>query len=156
VPQLSKVESSRAAWLDQDSRSLVGSPGRAKAARVIVAWSPANQDGAASFGPAQIELEGQLDAPNSTTWTCQHSFESGWVEAISSAQCSEVVLTAELDDDLPAKHWVLGLAELLTLRLAPSQPLIRVRFLPPPEPPTRGPKARSKRRTTRLNLPPKR
>jgi hypothetical protein len=156
VPQLSKVESPQVAWLDRDSAAGAATRGRAHAARVIVAWSPATQDGAASFGPAQIELEGQLDAPNSTTWTCRDSFESGWVEAISSAQCSEVVLTAELDHDLPAKHLVFGLAELLTLKLAPSQPLIRVRFLPPPEPPARGPKARSSRRTSRLNLPPKR
>jgi hypothetical protein len=40
------------------------------------------------------------------------------------------VLTARLGDDQPAKHLVLELAELLTLELAATQPLIRVRFLP--------------------------
>jgi hypothetical protein len=72
-------------------------------------------------------LEADLEAPASTTWTCRQL--SGWVEALSAARCSEVVLTA-LDDHPPAKHLVLELAELLTLKLAATQPLIRVRFLP--------------------------
>jgi hypothetical protein len=150
VPQLSKIESSPLVRRDQGRASRRAARGRAHAARVVVAWSPANSDGAGSFGPAQIELEGSPDALNSTIWTCRQRFESGWVEAISSAHSGEVVLTAELDHDLPAKHRVLELAELLTMELAPSQPLIRVRFLPSPKSAPRGATARANRRAPRL------
>jgi len=53
-----------------------------------------------------------------------------WVEALSSARCHEVVLTARLGDNLQAKHLVLDLAERLTFELTEHQPLIRVLFLP--------------------------
>jgi hypothetical protein len=68
-------------------------------------------------------------APN-RAWTCPKNFGSNWVDAISPARRSEVVLTARLDDDASAKHLVLELAELLTFRLSESKPLIRVLFLP--------------------------
>jgi hypothetical protein len=97
---------------------------------VRVAWSPANEGGPAGLAPTEIELEAQLAAASSITWTCRQPLESGWVETLSSARCSEVVLTAQLDDDQPAKHLVLELAELLTFKLAATHPLIRVRFLP--------------------------
>ncbi len=64
------------------------------------------------------------------TWTCSEDFGANWVEAISSARCSEVVLTARLGNDVPARHLVLELAELLTFSLTESHPLIRVLFLP--------------------------
>jgi hypothetical protein len=150
VPQLSKIESSRPVWRDQGRASRRAVRGRAHAARVVVAWSPANPDGAGSFEPTQIELEGSPDALNSTIWTCRQPLESGWVEAISSARSGEVVLTAELDHDLPAKHRVLELAELLTMKLAPSQALIRVRFLPSPKSASRCATARVNRPTPRL------
>jgi hypothetical protein len=101
-------------------------PGRPNAARVTVAWTPLSNDGM----PGEIELVDGLEAAQTTTWTCRRRFASNWVEAIASARCSEVVLTARLGDDLPAKHRVLDLAELLTFYLAATQPLIRVRFLP--------------------------
>jgi hypothetical protein len=99
-------------------------------ARVTVAWTPTNDAGAPNVTPTEIELVSEPDAEPNRTWVCPQSFGSNWVEAISSAHCREVVLTARLGNNLPAKHLVLELAELLTFRLAESQPLIRVRFLP--------------------------
>jgi hypothetical protein len=99
-------------------------------ARVVVAWSPANEGGPSGSPPTEIELVAELEATSSPKWTCRQSLESGWVEALSSSRCSEIVLTAMLDDDQPAKHLVLELAELLTFKLAATHPLIRVRFLP--------------------------
>jgi hypothetical protein len=104
--------------------------GRFPTARVTVAWTPSNADSAPSFAPTEVELVAGLDAAPTTTWTCHQRFASNWVEAIASARSREVVLTAWLGDDLPAKHLVLELAERLTRELAATQPLIRVRFLP--------------------------
>lgn len=101
---------------------------RHSAARVTVAWTPSNHDSAPRRAPTEIELVAGLEAD--PTWTCRQDFASKWLEAIASARCSEVVLTARLDDDPQAKHRVLELAELLTVELATTQPLIRVRFLP--------------------------
>lgn len=98
--------------------------------RVVVAWSPINEGGPSGLTPTEIELVAELEATSSPKWTCRQSLESGWVEALSSSRCREVVLTAMLDDDQPAKHLVLELAELLTFKLAATHPLIRVRFLP--------------------------
>jgi hypothetical protein len=56
--------------------------------------------------------------------------DESWVESISAARCTEVVLTARLGTDGAAKHRVLALAELLTQRLAATKSHVRVRFLP--------------------------
>jgi hypothetical protein len=152
LPQLSKVESSRSVRRAPRLLSETGPRGRANAARVIVAWSPANEDSALGLEPTQVELEAELAASAATTWTCRQPSGSGWAEELSSARCSEVVLTAQLDDDLPAKHLVLELAGLLALKLAATQPLIRVRFLPPSE--RTAPRLR--RRATELNSSAKR
>jgi hypothetical protein len=64
------------------------------------------------------------------TWACLEPQGSSWEEAITASGCEEVVLTTWLGDEPVAKDWVLDLAGQLTQRLARSQPLIRVRFLP--------------------------
>ncbi|HKO52951.1 MAG TPA: hypothetical protein VJV79_34820 [Polyangiaceae bacterium] len=97
-------------------------------ARVSVAWTSSEGTGTPGLAPTEIELVAGL-APN-RAWTCPQNFGSNWVEAIASAHCNEVVLTARLGDNLAAKHLVLELAELLTFKLTESHPLIRVRFLP--------------------------
>jgi hypothetical protein len=78
--------------------------------------------------PTQVELEAELEAA-AATWVCREPANSGWAEALSSAHCNEVLLTA-LSDDPHSKQLVFELAGLLTLKLAASRPLIRVRFLP--------------------------
>jgi hypothetical protein len=99
-------------------------------ARVVVAWHKVSEDGAAELEPTEVELEADLAAPTSATWVSRLPSGLGWAEALSSAACSEVVLTARIDDPT-SKHLVFELAGLLSLRLAATQPLIRVRFLPP-------------------------
>jgi len=89
-------------------------------AHVTVAWTPSNHDGAPRFSSTEIELVPGFEA----------SPHQSWIEAISSARCREVLLTARLGNNVPAKHLVLELAELLTFSLTEIQPLIRVRFLP--------------------------
>ena len=107
------------------AHGVTAGPHRSPTPRVTVTWTPAND---APSAPTELELVAEL--AGTTTWSCGGHFESDWVRALASARCSEVVLTARLDDDQPAKHLVLELAELLTLELAATQPLIRVRFLP--------------------------
>ena len=97
--------------------------------RVTVAWTASSRDGAPNI-PTEVELVAELESAASGMWTCADSFGGNWVEAISSAHCSEVLLTARLGDDIPAKHLVLELAQLLTFKLSEGHPLIRVRFLP--------------------------
>jgi hypothetical protein len=132
MTQLTRIESARRARGGPRLRRVRGATDRADAARVTVAWTPSNSnfDGAPNPAPTELELVAGLDAAPSTVWTCRQRFGADWVQAIASARCSEVVLTARLGDDLPAKHRVLELAGLLTLELAETQPLIRVRFLP--------------------------
>lgn len=95
---------------------------------VVVAWS------ASSAGPrlglGQVELEAQRVA-SAPSWTCRQPSGWSWEEALCAAGCDEVVLTT-LGDDPDAKHLVLGLAEHLTHKLAATQPIVRVRFLPGP------------------------
>jgi hypothetical protein len=128
--QQPRTEPARRARKQRSPDGLPIEPARPNAARVTVAWTPSSQEGAPSFAPTEVELFAGLEAAQTTTWICRQRFASNWVEAIASARCSEVVLTARLGDDLPAKHRVLDLAELLTFQLAATQPLIRVRFLP--------------------------
>lgn len=104
---------------------------RVTAARVTVSWIASPHTDAESLAPTELELVAGLESASDRTWTCLQGFGSNWVEAISAARCTEVVLTARLGDDTPAKHLVLELAELLTFKLTQSQPLIRVLFLPP-------------------------
>jgi len=113
-------------------RARRGSKGRARSttARVTVSWSSGTQDGSPILAPTKVELTRELDAAGDRAWTCADGFEMNWVEALSSAACREVVLTAELGDNLSAKHLVLELAEHLTFKLTEHQPLIRVLFLP--------------------------
>jgi hypothetical protein len=124
--QQPRTEPARRAREQRSPDSMPIEPIRHNVARVTVAWTPSSHDGA----PTEVELVAGLEAAQTTTWTCRQSFAPDWVEAIASARCSEVVLTAQLGDDLPAKHRVLDLAELLTFELAATQALIRVRFLP--------------------------
>jgi hypothetical protein len=98
--------------------------------RVTIAWTAATDDGEFQRAQTELELEAGVEAAANRNWACPGSFDWNWVEAISSARCEEVVLTARIGGDASAKHLVLGLAELLTFKLSPSQPLIRVRFLP--------------------------
>ena len=105
---------------------------RAHAAHVVVAWTPENDGGALAPGMTQVELEAELATPAATTWVCRETSGSGWAEALSSAHCSEVLLTA-LSDDISSRHLVFELADQLTRKLAASRPLIRVRFSPPSE-----------------------
>ena len=104
----------------------------------MLAWTPGLHDAAATLGPTQFELVGEFAAAAGTRWTRPGCVGSTWVDALSSARCREVVLTARLDDDVPGKHLVLELAEFLTFRLSESQPLIRVRFLPTTSAPLRS------------------
>jgi hypothetical protein len=83
------------------------------------------------LAPVHLELEPSSSATAGATWRCRELAGASWVEAISAARCSEVVLTARLGDDGRARHLVLELAELLTQRLLATKPHIRVRFLPP-------------------------
>jgi len=97
----------------------------ARAARITLAWTPAND-----VEPTEVELIADLETSAPGTWTWHERLSANWVHAISTARCSEVVLTARIGDDAPSKHLVLELAEQLTLSLTATHPLIRVRFLP--------------------------
>ena len=103
--------------------------GRTKPLHVVVAWSGPGVAAQASSA-ATAELEAERTCSGEPTWTCRQPAGLGWEEAISSPGCDEVVLTAQLGDDLDAKHLVLCLAERLTRQLAATRPLIRVCFLP--------------------------
>jgi hypothetical protein len=102
---------------------------RLERARVVVVWSGVSDAGMPSLEPTEVELEAELEAAASTTWTCRTPSDFGWAEALSAARCTEVLLTAH--SDVPSKHLVFELAGQLTLKLAATRPLIRVRFLPP-------------------------
>ncbi len=97
---------------------------------VTVAWSPSNDQEASGFTLTEVELVAGPEATPNRTWTCPEGLGANWIEALSSARCSEVVLTARLGNDHAAKHLVLELAELLTFKLTESQPRIRVLFVP--------------------------
>jgi hypothetical protein len=99
----------------------------ATAARVVIAWSPADR-GDQPLSGTFTEIEARLGPSAAANASL---VDSAWVEKLSSARCSEVTLTARLGNDLPAKHLVLELAGLLTQKLTATRPLIRVRFLPP-------------------------
>ena len=120
-----RIEPVRRTRRDRSARS---SSNPSHAARVTVAWTPSYRDGAPGLGPTEVELVAEVEAAQPTKWTCQQPFSSSWVEAIASARCSEVTLTAKLGGNLSAKHLVLELAELLTHELTATHPLIRVRF----------------------------
>ena len=122
------------------ARTRRGAKGRESfaTARVTVSWASSNHDGAPLMAPTELELTCELGAGPNRAWICSDDFGLNWVEALASARCREVVLTARLGDNLPAKHLVLELAEHLTFQLSRHQPLIRVLFLPP----TSAPRAR--------------
>jgi hypothetical protein len=127
----SSVESSRTApRIPRAPSSGAAVRSRSNTASVVVAWRNTSADGAHELACTQVELSADLEASGATTWVPRQPAGSGWAEALSSARCSEVVLTAQTDDP-PSKHLVFELAGLLTLELAATQPLIRVRFLPP-------------------------
>jgi hypothetical protein len=130
------------ATLKHRARRVARTLERFTAARVTVTWTPSGQDAAAPLASAELELVAGISSAAHRHWTCPRNFGSSWLEAISPARCSEVVLTARLGDDLSAKHLVLELAELLTLKLTETRPLIRVRFLTtePSKKLTRGPR----------------
>ena len=97
----------------------------ARRPRVTVAWTPAND-----ITPTEVELEADLGVSATGAWAWHGRSSADWVEALSQARCSEVVLTARIGNDAPGKHLVLELAEQLSLTLTATHPLIRVRFLP--------------------------
>jgi hypothetical protein len=100
-------------------------------ARVVVAWSsPSDTEAGHCLAPVNLELEPSSSATAGGAWRCRELSGASWVEAISAAHCTEVVLTARLGDNGPARHLVLELAELLTQKLSATKPHIRVRFLP--------------------------
>jgi hypothetical protein len=99
---------------------------RSKAVHVVVEWSPAGE----STSTGHVELEAELEASQRPTWTCRQPDDWQWEQALSEASCAEVVLTTRLGDDFAAKGLVFELAERLTHKLAKTQPLIVVRFLP--------------------------
>jgi hypothetical protein len=115
------------------ARTRRGAKGRESfaTARVTVSWTASNHDGAPLLVPGEFELTCPIAATHSHAWTRSDDFGFNWVEALSSARCREVVLTARLGDNPSGKHLVLELAERLTLELTQHQPLIRVLFLPP-------------------------
>ena len=114
------------------ARARRGAKGRESfaTARVTVSWTAKNHDDAPSLAPSEFELTRPLATGQNHAWTSADDFELDWLDALSSARCHEVVLTARLGDNLSAKHLVLELAEQLTFKLAEHQPLIRVLFLP--------------------------
>ena len=97
-----------------------------RAVHVVVDWSAAGGLGA----KGHVELEAELAASPRPVWACLQPDGWEWEEALSTSRCDEVVLTAQAGDDSSAKDVVLGLAEHLTHKLAKTQPLIRVVFLP--------------------------
>ena len=113
----------------RSARAVTGTVDRAGPTRVTLAWTPGICQSVHS-GPTELELVAGLATAADATWTCAGRFGANWLETISAAGCSEVVLTAHLGNDIPAKHRVLELADFLTFRLSGSHPLIRVRFLP--------------------------
>lgn len=129
---------SQQAKLEKSSRMLARSVRkptarrRARAAHVVVAWTAVSDGGGLVAEPTQVELEARLGSPASTTWTSREPADSGWAEALSTARCTEVLLTAP-DDDLRSRHLVFELAGLLTHKLLATRPLIRVRFVPSAE-----------------------
>lgn len=106
---------------------------RREAARVVVAWSsPSDLEAGRVLAPVNLELETSSSATAGGSWRCRELSGVSWVEAISAARCTEVVLTAHLGGDGRGRHLVLELAEILTQRLSATKPHIRVRFLPSP------------------------
>ena len=100
-----------------------------ESARVTVSWTPGHREASAPPAPTTVELVNGIETEAGLTWTCPENTGPSWLEALASAHCSEVILTARIGHDLAVKHSVLQLAELLTFRLTQSQPLIRVRFV---------------------------
>lgn len=127
--QVSRSESVRTTWRGpSESRRLQRARGPA---RVVVAWSsPLDTEAGRCLAPVKLELEAAPSATAIGAWHCRELSGASWVEAISAARCTEVVLTARLGDDGAARHRVLELAELLTQRLSATKPHILVRFLP--------------------------
>jgi hypothetical protein len=125
-----KSEQIRAAWRKQ--AAVPGWHGRGhEAARVVVAWSsPSDTEGGRCLAPVNLELEASSSATAGGSWRCHDLSGVGWVEAISAAHCTEVVLTAHLGPNGRGRHLVLELAEILTHRLSATKPHIRVRFEP--------------------------
>lgn len=113
------------------ARARRGAKGRESfaTARVTVSWSANNHDGMPPLTPTEFELMRKPSADRNQLWNCSDDFEIDWLQALYSARCHEVVLTARLGDDIGAKHLVLELAEQLRFKLE-HQPLIRVLFLP--------------------------
>ena len=116
----------------RSARARRGAKGRGSfaTARVTVSWTARTHDGAPLLAPRDFELTRELAAGQNDAWARPDDFGFNWLEALSSAHCHEVVLTARPGDNLSAKHVVLELAEQLTFKLAEHQPLIRVLFLP--------------------------
>jgi hypothetical protein len=126
----SKSEQIRTAWRKKGAAA--GRRGRCQeAARVVVAWSsPSDMEGGRCLAPVNLELETSSSATAGGSWRCHDLSGVSWVEAISAAHCTEVVLTAHLGPNGRGRHLVLELAEILTQRLSATQPHIRVRFEP--------------------------
>ena len=89
----------------------------AEPAHVTVAWSSEAHAGFPTHTEVEVELVAKLTRS-----------ELHWLADLAAARCHEVVLTARVGKKAPARHLVLELAELLTVELAATQPLIRVLF----------------------------
>jgi hypothetical protein len=126
--QLPKSELTRAAWRRQVAAARRVGRSR-EPARVVVAWSsPSDSEAGRCLAPVNLELEASSTANAGDAWRCREPSGASWVEAISAAGCTEVVLTARVGEDGRARHLVLELAELLTQKLSATKPHIRVRF----------------------------
>lgn len=123
-----KSEETRTAWRKQGAAP--SRPrSRREAARVVVAWSSSSDtEGSRSLAPVNLELETSSSATAGGSWRCRDLSGLSWVEAISAARCTEVVLTAHLGPHGRGRHLVLELAEILTHRLSATKPHILVRF----------------------------
>jgi hypothetical protein len=127
--QLTKSERARVAWRRQAAVARRRAH-RREPVQVVLDWSsPLDAEAVGCHSPVNLELDASSSAIGGG-WRCRELSGASWVEAISAAHCTEVVLTARLGDDRRARHLVLELVELLTQRLSATKPYIRVRFLP--------------------------
>jgi hypothetical protein len=98
--------------------------------RVTLDWSTPGRPSAVHAEPNRVELEAAMDAGPRRTWTPSDPRREHWEEALSASSCAEVTLTSHVRRDVAARDLVLELAEYLTQKLAKTQSLIVVRFLP--------------------------
>ena len=114
--------------------------------RVVIDWSAgASKEPSLLSTRVELEADSGQDAGLETRWMCRQPSGTKWEEVVASADCAEVVVTAELGDDPDAKHRVFGLAERLARLLSATHPSVRVRFLPRPSRRTEPARASTRR-----------